>query len=263
MKKPIVVVGMGEMGDLFARGFLKLGHPVVPLLRGMDPGATAEAVPDPELVLIAVGEDDLHPVLDRVPAVWRKRLTLLQNELLPQDWLRHGIADPTVVVVWFDKKKGRPFVAVLPTPVAGPGADLVVRALDAIEVPGFSIADAELLYELVRKNLYILVVNIVGIRVGGTVSELWARHRDLAEAVAAEVLAIQEWLAGRPLPRERLKAGLVEGFEGDPQHICRGRSAPRRLQRALALAADAGIAVPVLRGIAEEWSKADEPVRSA
>lgn len=250
MKKPVVIIGMGEMGDLFAQGFLKTGHPVYPILRGMEMAAMAREMPEPELVLVAVGENDLDPVLETLPPVWHGRLGLLQNELLPRDWQRHGISDPTVIVVWFDKKKGRPFVAVLPTPICGPKASLIARALQAIEVPCHEIPAEELLYELVRKNLYILTINIAGIRAGGTVSELWANHRALAEAVAREILDIQEWLTQAELPRERLMAGMLEGFAGDPNHICTGRTAPMRLQRALKHAREAGISTPVLQEIA-------------
>jgi hypothetical protein len=250
MKKPVVIIGMGEMGDLFARGFLKIGHPVYPILRDMEMAAMARGIPQPELVLVAVGENDLHPVLEAMPAQWDGRLGLLQNELLPRDWQRHGISDPTVIVVWFDKKKGRPFVAVLPTPISGPKASLIAEALQAIEVPCHHIPPEELLYELVRKNLYILTINIAGIRTGGTVSELWANHRELAEAVAGEILDVQEWLTQSKLPRERLMAGMLEGFAGDPNHICTGRTAPVRLQRALRFAREAGISTPALDAIA-------------
>jgi len=256
MKKPVVIIGMGEMGELFARGFLKCGHPVYPILRGTRPESVAEAIPEPELVLVAVGETELHPVLDSLPPAWRERLGLLQNELLPRDWQRHGIADPTVIVVWFDKKKGRPFVPVLPTPVAGPRAGLIVQSLEAIEVPCHAIPDEELLYELVRKNLYILTINIAGLRTGGTVSELWERHRELAEKTAGEILDIQEWLTQTRLPRERLMAGMLEGFAGDPNHICTGRTAPVRLRRALDHARAAGIATPTLASIAEDLAAA-------
>lgn len=254
MKKPVIVIGMGEVGDLFARGFLKLGHPVYPILRGTNMAAMASQIPEPELVLVAVGEENLHPVLRSLPHEWRGRLGLLQNELLPRDWQRHGITDPTVIVVWFDKKKGRPFVPVLPTLASGPKASLAVQALEAIEVPCREIPPAELRYELVRKNLYILTINIAGLRTGSTVSELWEHHRALAEAVAQEILDIQERLAQCRLPRERLMAGMLEGFAGDPQHICTGRTAPVRLQRALKLAREAGIGTPVLQEIAEKLS---------
>ncbi len=252
MKKPVIIIGMGEMGELFARGMLKLGYPVVPVLRGQSLSAAADAVPDPELVLVAVGEGDLDAVLTALPAAWRSGAALLQNELMPRDWLRHGLNEPTVIVVWFDKKKGRPFVPVLPTPAAGPKAGLIIRSLQVIDVPCREMPDADLLYQMVRKNLYILTINIAGIRAGGTVSELWQHHRELAKGVAGEVLDLQEWLAGQPLPRERLMAGMLEGFEGDPQHICMGRSAPVRLRRALKLAREAGIATPWLEGVAAE-----------
>jgi len=208
MNKPVIIIGMGEMGELFARGFLKLGFPVYPVLRGQSLERIAKEVIDPELVLVAVGEGDLDPVLTELPVAWRSRVAVLQNELMPRDWQRHGLIDPTVIVVWFDKKKGRPFVSVLPTPVAGPQASLVIRSLQIIDVPCWEIPDSELLYQMVRKNLYILTINIAGMRSGGTVSELWQHHRELAEGLAGEVLAIQAWLAGQPLPSERLLAGM-------------------------------------------------------
>ncbi len=250
MAEPVVIIGLGELGDLFARGFLRCGRPVYPVLRGADLMALANEVPLPALTLVAVGEQDLHAVLASIPTAWRGRLGLLQNELLPADWSRHGIVDPTVIVVWFDKKKGRPFVAVLPTPVCGPNAHLITHALRAVEVPCLEIPAGELLYELARKNLYILTINIAGLRTGGTVDELWSQHRALAEAVANEILDVQEWLTQTKLPRARLMAGMLEGFAGDPQHICTGRTARDRLQRALKHAGEAGISTPTLHAIA-------------
>lgn len=259
MKKPIIIIGMGEMGELFAQGFLKLGYPVVPVLRATSTDTLAREIPDPELVLVAVGEDDLHSVLDHLPENWGTRLALLQNELMPRDWNRYRLPQPNVIVVWFDKKKGRPFVSVLPTLVAGPKAELVFRALTRIDVPCRSIPEDELLFEMVRKNLYILTINIAGLRTGGTVSQLWEQHRSIAQAVASEILDIQEWLAGESLPRERLMRGMLQGFDGDPNHICMGRSAPVRLRRALRIAREAGIDTPTLDAIARDLEQASSP----
>jgi hypothetical protein len=253
MNRPIVLVGVGEMGGVFARGFLRAGHPVFPVTREMDLHAAAMAVHDPVLVLVAVAEADLHAVLTELPEVWRDRLALLQNELLPRDWRRHGLEHPTVISVWFEKKRGREAKVILPSPAQGPGAGLLAAALERLEIPARVLdGEAELLEELVLKNLYILVSNICGLSVGGTVGELWRDHRGLALEVAADVLALQEHLAGHTLDHERLVAGLAEAFAADAAHQCQGRTAPQRLQRALEQAEAAGLDVPALRRIRAE-----------
>jgi hypothetical protein len=252
MKAPIVVVGLGEMGGVFARGFLRTGHPVFPVLRHHATADLVDEVPDPALVLITVGEDDLGEVLARLPEAWRPRTGMIQNELLPRDWAEHGIERPTVASVWFEKKPGKPVKVIIPTPVAGPNAELVVDALAAIDIPASAISDAGLIDALVAKNLYILTANIAGLRTGGTVSELWSEHRELAEPVAAEVLEIQEYLVGAPIDGEGAVAGMMAAIEADPDHGATGRSAPSRLERARRHAAAAGIATPTLDAIARE-----------
>ncbi len=251
MARPVVIIGIGEIGTVLAGGFLRLGYPIIPVLRGVDPGRWAGPLPRPELAVVAVGEQDLHPALESLPDTWGEHLGLIQNELLPGDWERHGIKDPTVASIWFEKKPGRPVKPILPTPVHGPGAELLAGALTALDLPARIVTEAdEMTEELVRKNLYILVSNICGLVVGGTTGELWTEHRDLAEEVAADVLDIQESLVGRPLSRERLLAGTGGAFTADPDHGNRGRSAPERLRRALAHADAAGLTVPALRRIA-------------
>lgn len=250
MKDPVIVVGIGELGSVFARGLLRLGHPVYPLTRGMEMARVAAAVPKAPLVLVAVGENDLHPTLEQVPDTWRNRIGLLQNELLPRDWQAHGMVDPTVIAVWFEKKKGQDVRVLIPSPVSGPSAGLLVDSLATLDIPARELASAaELEHELVRKNVYILTTNIAGLVIDGTVEDLWHRHQDLARAVADEVMDIQAWLVGRDLDRPRLIKGLIEGIEGDLQHRNRGRSAPDRLRRALGFADEAGLAVPRLREI--------------
>lgn len=247
----VVVIGLGQLGRVFAGAFLAHGVGVLPVLRDTDMAARAQACPSPRLVLVATAEDDLSSVLENLPAPWRERVGLLQNELLPRDWERHGIQDPTVVPVWFEKKSGTDAKPLLPSPVYGPAANLIVAALEKSGLPARRISDADVLaFELVRKNIYILTTNIAGMRVGGTVGELWERHQDLVEAVMDEILAIQEALTGGRFVRAALLVGLEEAIRADPSHQCMGRSAPVRLKRALAHAESYGIATPTLRAIA-------------
>jgi ketopantoate reductase len=251
MKAPVIVIGIGEMGSVFARGLLRSGHPVYPVTRNDDLTEMAQQLPSPELVLVAVAENDLHAVLEAMPPAWQGRLCLLQNELLPGDWQQYGFIKPTVISVWFEKKQGQDVKVLIPSPVFGPAAELLRASLGSLDIPVRILADEdELLFELVLKNVYIVTTNCAGLVTGGTVSELWANHRELAEAVAREVIEIQTALTGRDFQADKLIAGMLEAFAGDPDHGCMGRSAPARLARALQQADATSLAVPRLREIA-------------
>jgi hypothetical protein len=228
MKPPLVIIGIGEMGGVFARGFLRTGHPVYPITRETDIRAAARELPAPELVLVAVAENTLHAVLETLPAAWQGRAALLQNELLPRDWERYGLVRPTVISVWFEKKRGQDIKVLIPSPIHGPHADRLRQCLASLDIPTRILgSDRELLFELVAKNLYIVTTNCAGLVAGGTVSGLWDRHRDLAQDVAHEVIRIQESLAGTRFDAERLMAAMLTAFAGDPEHQCTGRPAWR------------------------------------
>ncbi len=252
MKQPVVLVGVGEMGSVFARGLLRAGYPVYPVTRNTNIAEIATSITDPNLVLIAVAETDLHDVLEQLPDAWRTCAGLLQNELLPRDWQRHGLTDPTVISVWFEKKPGQEPKVIMDSPAYGPRAETLCEALSSTDIGCRVLDDADaLLHELVLKNVFILTTNIAGLKTGGTVGELWLRHEDLARAVAGEVIEIQESLCDRSFDREDLIQGMLAAFRGDPEHKCMGRSAPARLRRALTQADEAQLAVPTLREIAE------------
>jgi len=253
MQKPVVVIGIGEIGSVFARGFMRLGYPIVPVTRDMDLAVVAAEAQEPEAVIVAVAEKDLHATLAGLPDAWSQHLILLQNELLPRDWQQHGLSNPTVISVWFEKKKGMDSKVVIASPAFGEFAPLLNAALGSLDIPVRELADEnELLFELVLKNLYILTTNIAGLESGGNVRELWLEHNDLACAVAGDVLDIQEHLTEQEVDRTALIEGMLRAFDGDPGHGCMGRSAPARLERALSIADEAGLEVPTLRRIAAE-----------
>src|SRR3972149_8917401 len=116
LKEPVVIIGIGEIGGVFARSFLRAGYPVCPITREMNLQQCAEEMPKPLLVLVAVGERNLPVVLEQMPAVWRQRLALLQNELLPRDWQQHGFSSPTVISLWYEKKPGTDVQVHVPSP---------------------------------------------------------------------------------------------------------------------------------------------------
>jgi len=254
-KRPIIIVGMGEMAGVFARGFLRAGYPVYPVTREMDMQQQAAQIANPQLVLVAVAENDLHPVLQNLPDAWKDQLVLLQNELLPADWQQYQF-EPTVISVWFEKKKGQDFKVLIPSPVYGDKADILVDALQSIDIAARKLDNpGQLLFELVVKNVYILTTNIAGLKTGGTVSELWQNHRPLATAVAAEIIQLQQKLAGQTFDQDKLIDAMLQAFDGDPDHNCMGRSAPARLQRALKLAQQYQLQLPTLQQIAADTAQ--------
>lgn len=248
MKQPVIIIGMGEMGSVFARAFLKTGHPVFPLRRQDDMKQAADLIDNPELVLLAVAENDLQTALDRLPENWRDKVALLQNELLPKDWQQKKLDKPTVISVWFEKKSGMDYKVLVPSPVRGPKAQIIHDALSTLNIPVQIIDDEnDMLFELVRKNMYILTTNICGLETGGTVKQLWDDHAILMNKVFDDVLEIQQALTGESFNRDHLLNAVLTAFDGDPDHQCMGRSAPQRLERALGIAKDSDLQTPELK----------------
>ena len=255
VNKKVVIIGLGEMGGVFARGFLRTGIPVYPVTRTMNVQQAVQAEPNPDLVLVAVAEKDLHATLAAIPNEWKPKLALLQNELLPSDWQQYQLSEPTVISVWFEKKKGQDVKVLIPSPVYGQGSELIKNALNSIDIPvRIVLNQQELEDELILKNVYILTTNIAGLVCGGTVEFLWNENLVLAREVANEVMDIQSWLVGKELNRKKLFAGLVEAINGDLNHQCMGRSATARLARAISLANDAKLDVSKIREIAADLS---------
>jgi len=245
--KRVAVIGTGQLGRLIGGGLIANGVEVLPIQRTTRPALRAERLSAAHRVLVAVGEDDLESVLSTLPAHLRERHTwLLQNELLPPAWTAHQITAPTVLVVWAEKKKGKPVAEVQKTLVAGPDRDLVIRALDSVDVRAEPIEDAALPQALVDKNLYILVSNLAGLRVGGTVAALKGDHRVFASQLAEEILGIEAARLHTELAPAPFLERLFAAFAADPSHGCRGRTAEARLARLRAHARRENIATPIL-----------------
>jgi prephenate dehydrogenase len=93
MKDPIIVIGLGELGSVL-HVVLRLGYPVQGITRQMDKQAVAEQIPNPNAVMVSVGEADIVEVLATLPKQWADKTILIQNELLPRDWIAAEIQSP-------------------------------------------------------------------------------------------------------------------------------------------------------------------------
>ncbi|VVH66627.1 hypothetical protein BSPLISOX_1077, partial [uncultured Gammaproteobacteria bacterium] len=134
MKKPIIVLGIGELGSVFARAFLKNNHPVYPITRATDIDELRSLI-DPEFILVCTGEGELQSALKSIPNAWKDRVAMMQNELLPRDWATHNFINPTVISVWFEKKKGMDSKVLISSPAFGPKAQILVASLALIDIP--------------------------------------------------------------------------------------------------------------------------------
>lgn len=254
MNQKIVIIGMGQLAGVLSFAFLRMGCPVYPITRKMDMAEELSAIADPGMVVVAVAKKDFKSVMGEIPEQWCDRLVLIQNELLPNDWEPFGIADPTILSVWFEKKKGMDYNPVLPTPVFGPHAELIAQSLQAIDIPSRVVGSLDkMVAELVAKNVFVLTINICGLALpeGTTSSMLWENHKDLALAVADNVIDLQEQITGRTFNRTQLTEGLEKGLYGDPGHPCKGRSARGRLERFLEMADQSDLEVKAIRDLAE------------
>jgi hypothetical protein len=251
MKKPIVVLGIGELGSVFSRAFLKNNHPVYPITRATDINELKTTI-DPELILVCTAEGDLQSALSSIPTEWKDRVAMMQNELLPRDWETHNFTSPTAISVWFEKKKGMDSKVLISSPAFGPKAQILADSLALIDIPTHVVANEdELLFELVLKNLYILTTNIAGMAIesGSNVNDLRNQHIALMREVSADVLKLQSALTGKTFDDVELEQGMIKAFEGDLNHGCMGRSASARLDRALDQANEFNLKVPTLQKI--------------
>jgi hypothetical protein len=253
--KTSIVIGLGELGSVFATGLLKNGHQIIPISRHDNLQEIAKAHPQPDSIWTCVAEKDIKVVLSSIPDTWQQKLILLQNELLPQDWLQHNISEPTLISVWFEKKAGKLPQVVLPSVVQGMLATEVSDVYTKLGLPIRQLSNhAELLFELVLKNLYIQTSNIAGLVTNGNTRDLVENHAHLMQAVAKEVIQLQEALTQQCFDHEKLMQAFITACYGDPNHNCMGRSAPARLARAITLANEHHLDLPTISDIATQIS---------
>lgn len=259
----VVVIGMGQLGTTLAEGFLKTGVPVVPVLRSQSISDTVSDLKGAHAVLLAMGEDDLPGALEQVPPSHLDRVILLQNELRPDAWRERYPLDlaPSVLIIWFEKKGDRAPHVVLPSIFHPEGRlkdepERVSHAFQMLNIPLRQSYNREDFHQqLVIKNLYILALNLVGLKVGGTAGQLLSAHRRALDVVLDELLLIESKLfegAGYPRMSENhdlLRSGLEAAIVADENHTLRGRTASRRLERTLSRATELGLNVPHLRSL--------------
>jgi hypothetical protein len=249
--RDFIVMGLGELGALYANAALKLGLRVTPVTRALEPERALQELPLETPLLVAVGEADLESALTSLPKGRLDSLVLLQNELFPAQWERFT-SYPTVMVPWLLKKKGEPLLVARSTPVLGQHADLVLSLHRALGFEAEKLPDeAALRQAIVDKYAFILTVNALGLledlALGDWLHKAPAQVSTLAREAAA--LGARLVCEGRELDDFDTNTTVTQvqaGMKAMGAMRARGRTAKERLRRATAHAARFGVPVPAL-----------------
>ena len=182
----MIIIGAGRVGGALAERASKAGlaHTLVSRSEGW------HAIPSTDTpIFVAVRNDDLDAVLERVPASAHGRLVLTQNGML-RPWLaQRGLAGNTRGLLFFAvSSRGAPLEPGGDSPFVGPLAEPVVDWLSSIDVPAsavepraFAVTELE---KLLWNCCFGLLCELTKRPVGGVVEH----HGDLLGELADELL---------------------------------------------------------------------------
>jgi hypothetical protein len=248
----LVVIGVGELGQLYAGGALREGLQVTPARRGDDLRAVLAQVPAGTPLLVAVGESALPDVASALPEDRKADAILIQNELFESRWRKHGLDGPTLAIPWVLKKKGLPVTVLRSTPLFGKHAGTMERIHAALGLPTECLPDRNALNAaLVSKYAFILTINVLGVLEDRSVGEWLDGGGPQVRAVAGDAIQLAEAYAETPVDGALVLNEILEGMEGLRPFPARGRTAQARLERALKDATGFGLTLPELLGAAQ------------
>ncbi|MDB4974269.1 MAG: hypothetical protein JWN48_2610 [Myxococcaceae bacterium] len=250
--RELVVYGLGQLGQLYGAAALRAGMRVTPITRHSDPEAILQTVGRDVPILVAVSEDALDAVLERLGPDRGHAAILLQNELFPSRWQRHGM-QPTVLVAWLLKKPDAALTVIRPTPVFGAHAELLLELHRALAIPAVELHEERALHQaLVEKYAFILTINTLGLLRDRTMGMWLQEDPRLVHAVALEAAQLGALLCGQRVDLLRCAAVAAEGMRALSGIGARGRTAKARVERALEHGASFGLELPELRRAAAE-----------
>lgn len=204
----MVVIGAGRIGRALALRAANAGQPCT--LVGREEGWDAlERTPGP--IVLAVRNDDLDAVVDRVPSYRHGDLVFVQNGML-RPWLaERGLSGNTRGLLYVAvSQRGTPGEPGQPSPFTGPHAAPVAGWLTSLGFPAWSVDWPHFsMYEL-EKLLWIATFGLLSERFGCTVGEVATEHRDTVTALVDELRVVGRRHLGVDLPLEALVQRLCD-----------------------------------------------------
>jgi len=177
------VIGMGEVGRRLADALTGSGFEVHPVTR--DAGWT-QAVTDPEGIrLVAVREEDLEGVLDRLEGEGGERIVAVQNGWI-RPLLRHHPGAGRGLI-WFTSK-GDFFRVLRPSVLSGAVAEPLATALSTAGIPAIAVPPEEFAALEAEKMGFNCVVGLPLAVHGLSLAEYLERESTEAEEVFREAV---------------------------------------------------------------------------
>jgi ketopantoate reductase len=235
------IVGAGRVG----RALHELAPVELPLIDRVQGWALLDA-PAGAPVLVCVRNDDLAPLLARVPAARHADLVFVQNGLL-RPWLRaQGLADATRGLLFFAvARRGDAIQPGAPSPFHGPHAAHVVATLQRLGVPAQEVDAASFAAIELEKLLWNCCFGLCCAALHCSVGEVVDRHADTLHELVAELLPIGERLVGTSLALAPLVARLCDYSRSIPTFVAGLREWPWRNGPFVDAAAREQLALPV------------------
>ncbi len=206
----MIIIGAGRVGGALAQRAMSSGvqHVLIDRDRGWESIEDSDAP-----IFVAVRNDHLAAVLDRVPENEHRRLVFTQNGML-RSWLDdRGLSNSTRGLLFFAvPSRGAPLEPGGESPFVGPQAQAVVDWLGRVNVPAsvvepeaFAITELE---KLLWNCCFGLLCEHTDKPVGGVVDE----HEDLLRRLAEELMQVGMPAFGLQLgvdERDAMKARLA------------------------------------------------------
>jgi len=238
----MIIVGAGRVGGALARlaSDAEAHHTLVTRQEGWTSIPKSE-----EPIFVAVRNDDLEAVLERIAPEHHHRLVFTQNGML-RPWLaRRELSRASRGLLFFAvATREAPLVPGSESLFTGPHANAVVRWLEQLEVPARSVERenfAEVELEKLLWNCTMgLLCEVTGEPVGGVVEH----HAPLLSKLVDELLALgmpSFDLALSPMAQERLEARLRSYSRSIPDYRAAVKEWPWRNGFFVEVAAEPGL----------------------
>lgn len=205
----MIIIGAGRVGGALAQRARKAGleHTLVNRTEGWD---AIERTGAP--IFVAVRNDDLSAVLDKVPASARERLVFTQNGML-RPWLtQRGLGDCTRGLLFLAvPSRGAPLDPGGNSPFVGPQAGAVAKWMGSIEVPASTPDATAFAVTELEKLLWNCCFGLLCEHTDGPVGAVVEQHDELLTRLADELLHLGMPAFGLTLDsdaREALKERL-------------------------------------------------------